>query len=247
MNTAIRDMSFQSGDALVPARLFTPGDAPRPGVILVHGGPRAGLTYAAPYEPIAHGLVQSGFAAIMVTYRADRHDDDWRDVVNAAAFIRDLPEIKDGQLAVFGHSRGGFATLRAAAESDDITAAAVFDCSLDLAYQADALHAYAEIWYGSQIQMLGGVPAESPDRFLNAFELVGRISQPLLMMQGTNDMLAAPDYAGRFCAALTAAGNERVELRYMAGLGHYMERGFEGYRFEELVAPMSNWLHRTLA
>ena len=115
------------GTLLIPA-----GTPPFPGVVLVHGpGPndRDETIYSNQvFRDLAEGLASRGIAVLRYDKRTKIYgekmsdmdftlqDETIEDAVRAAALMRRQPEIDPGKLFVLGHSLGGYAIPRIAAQ-----------------------------------------------------------------------------------------------------------------------------------
>ncbi|WP_336036044.1 acyl-CoA thioester hydrolase/BAAT C-terminal domain-containing protein [Halobacterium yunchengense] len=100
-------------DGVVGTLYLPAGDGPHPGVLELHGsgGRRSDGT--------ARLLASQGYAALALTYFDEAHDglpDELERVPlsyfdDAAAWLRDRPEVRDGRVGVVGASRGAEAAL----------------------------------------------------------------------------------------------------------------------------------------
>jgi fermentation-respiration switch protein FrsA (DUF1100 family) len=131
-----RDVTFRSGDADIAAWLYEPRGgtaeaAPgRPGIVLGHG---LGAIKEMGLEPYAAHFADAGYVALAFDYRhfgasggqprqlldIDRQLQDW---ASAVAYVRGLPTVDSGRVALFGTSFGGGHVLITAARDPNIAA-----------------------------------------------------------------------------------------------------------------------------
>ena len=140
-----RDVTFRSGDAGhaadCAAWLYEPagtgrGDAePRPAVVLGHG---LGAIKEMGLQPYAERFAEAGYVVLVFDYRhfgasggrprqlldIDRQLQDW---ASAVAYVRGLPEVDSGRVALFGTSFSGGHVIVTAARDPQI-AAVVAQC-----------------------------------------------------------------------------------------------------------------------
>jgi fermentation-respiration switch protein FrsA (DUF1100 family) len=123
-------LSFPSGDAHCAAWWFRPGAERPPVVILGHG---LGATREMGLEAYARRFAQAGIAALAFTYRhfgdsggeprqlLDIHHqlEDW---AAALRFVRSLPDVDTGRIAIWGSSFGGGHVIEVAARDGGVGA-----------------------------------------------------------------------------------------------------------------------------
>lgn len=247
----VEEIRYQSEGVSVPGILYRPA-TPRgalPGIVIGHGGGRAGIEELRGEAETATALVAAGHIVLTVTYRGQVGSRDEVDISNAVSYLGGLPDVDASRIGTFGHSRSALAALLAASIDERIRAVALTDCSMDMAHQTRAFRYYARVRYADHVQRKAATPEEETpeDRFHSAILAAPKITVPVLMLQGTDDVLAAPDYGMRMYAMLAHTGNDRVEMRFMPGVGHFLERGFDGYCDDEVVAQLGDWFAKTLA
>ena len=204
-------------------------EAPRPAVVLFHGG---GLIFGSRsdvFEPFAR-LAQAGYVTFSVDYRLFNEstganpwpaqlDDAQRAVrwvrANAATYGVD-PE----RVAAYGHSSGG--TLAAALgvretrdDSDPALAgiSSRVNCVVDLSGDVDLTIPYPDaMWTEINATMLGGTPEEVPEAYRDASPLfqVDEQSAPFLVLHGAEDTETPVEHSRRLVAALQAADVEVI-------------------------------------
>ncbi|MBV9279600.1 MAG: alpha/beta hydrolase fold domain-containing protein, partial [Chloroflexi bacterium] len=110
---------FRSGDLYVPQRT---GPAPRPAVVVVHGGSWDSGSKGTPETVLlAQALAQRGYVAFDINYRLVGHGGQYpgsiQDVEDAVAFLatqRQKLNIDLGKVGVVGESAGAYLALMAA-------------------------------------------------------------------------------------------------------------------------------------
>ena len=143
-------VTFRSSDGLeIHGQLFkTPGgDARRPALVYVHGGPTRQMLlgwhymdyYANDYAANQY-LASRGFIVLSVNYRlgigyghafqfpdgaGQRGASEYLDVLAAARFLQARPDIDAKRLGIWGGSYGGYLTALALGRNSDIFAAGV--------------------------------------------------------------------------------------------------------------------------
>ncbi|WP_412745491.1 prolyl oligopeptidase family serine peptidase [Krasilnikovia sp. MM14-A1004] len=206
-----------------------PGVAP-PLLVHAHGGP----TSSADASPdLEFGLFCSrGFAVASVDYggstgygRAyrDRLRGAWGivDVEDCVAVADDLAA--DGladaaRTAIRGGSAGGWTTLASLAATDTFCAGtAYYPISDPLTWHGDATHDFESSYVHS---LIGELPGDT-ERYRRVSPLAnaGRIRAPLLILQGSDDVICPPDQAQRIVDAVAARGLRHRYLLF-AGEGH---------------------------
>lgn len=131
--------TIRERDVVIPGAVPLPGvltlptgDGPFPAIVIVHGSGAGDrdmtLGPNKPYRDIAHGLAARGIAVLRYDKRprvapgwfANRsftiRDETIDDAVSAFALLRTFPEIDSTRLHVVGHSLGGYAAPRIAAQ-----------------------------------------------------------------------------------------------------------------------------------
>jgi len=219
-------------------QLASEREAPRPAIVLFHGG---GLVYGSRsdvFEPLGK-LVQAGYVTFNVEYRLFNEitganpwpaqlDDAQRAVrwvrANAATYGVD-PE----RVAAYGHSSGG--TLAAALgvretrdDSDPALAgiSSRVNCVVDLSGDMDLTIPYPDpMWTEINAAMLGGTPEEVPGAYRDASPLyqVDAESAPFLVLHGAEDTDTPVEHSRRLVAALQAADVEVIYGQFPGG-GH---------------------------
>jgi dipeptidyl aminopeptidase/acylaminoacyl peptidase len=145
-----RPVTYRSEDGLeIHAQLFerASGPAKKPAVVYVHGGPPRqmllGWHYSEYYSnayALNQYLASRGFVVLSINYRlgigyghdfhrprnaGPRGASEYRDVKAAGLYLRGLPQVDPGRVAVYGGSYGGYLTALALARNSEIFATGV--------------------------------------------------------------------------------------------------------------------------
>ncbi len=148
---------YEASDGVkVPAQLFDigaraagsgPGDARRPAIIYVHGGPPRQMLlgwHYSDYYSNAYALNQylasRGYVVLSINYRLGigygyefhrppnagaQGAAEYLDVKAAGEYLRTLPQVDRSRIGIYGGSYGGYLTALALARNSDIFAAGV--------------------------------------------------------------------------------------------------------------------------
>jgi hypothetical protein len=120
-------VSFRSGSNTLSGILSLPaGGGRHAGIVLLSGSDRGGTT--APYlVDNARTLVGAGLAVLRYDppgvgrstggLRLETFDDRAREAIAAVDYLRTRPELRPGEIGLWGHSQGGWITQMAAATS----------------------------------------------------------------------------------------------------------------------------------
>ena len=69
---------------------------------------------------------------------------------------------------------------------------------------------------------------------------------PIFLIHGAADFLCFVDHSLNMYGALKVAGNRQARLEVIPGAGHFFERGFSGYLFDEVTKLVVPWFDDTL-
>jgi len=213
------------------------GPGPHPVAILIHGGCWLAAYDLGYVSALAEALSAAGVATWSVEYR--RVGDEgggwpgtFADVGAAADFVRRLAlehPLDPQRVVAVGHSAGGHLALWLAgrerlAAGDELRGAAPLPLRgvVALAGITD-LEAYAApTGCGAAVPgLLGGPPEEHPERLRRASPVAMLpLGAPAVLVTAEHDPIVPAAQASSFAAAAAAAG-DRVELREVAGAGHF--------------------------
>jgi acetyl esterase/lipase len=210
--------------------------APRPAIVLVHGGGMWTGSRADMADP-ARQLARAGYVAFAVDYR----------LVDAAAARHRWPaQLDDVQLAVrwvranagrygvdpervgaYGWSAGGqLAALLGERDTRDLALANAdypsrVACVVDLAGDVDLTAYSLPPALDEVVALLGGTPAEVPARYRDVSPLswIDTRTAPFLVIHGLHDDVVPITQSQRLVSALRAAGVQ-VEYTELPGAGH---------------------------
>ncbi|CAN5775552.1 alpha/beta hydrolase [soil metagenome] len=225
------DHPLQVGDLWVPVDTV----APRPVVVLIHGGYwQAGFNRSL-MDDLARDLAGRGFAVWNVDYRVLGDGGGWPetfdDLGRGVDLLADLAterRLDLGRVVTVGHSAGGTLAVWAAARAT-IPAGSpgadprVLPCAavslagvLDLAECADQGRGS-----GACSAVMGGHPGEVAERYDTAAPLqLVPLGVPTLVAHGTADEVVPVSDAQRYAEAARAAG-DAVELLVIEDVGHF--------------------------
>jgi dipeptidyl aminopeptidase/acylaminoacyl peptidase len=244
-------IDFPTGDGTQTAHaLFYPPanaefscpDARPPLVVMIHGGPTSSAQGV--FNLGVQFWTTRGFAVADVDYRGSsgygrayrrQLEGSWgvADVEDCRAVVAelDLRGMVDGARAVIrGGSAGGFTTLAALAFTDGFAAGASHYGVADLELLARDTHKFEARYLDS---LVGPWPeAAQVYRDRSPFHHVERISSPLILFQGLEDMVVPPEQSQLMYDALCGRG---VPVAYLSFAGE--QHGFR--QAETIVAVMA--------
>jgi dipeptidyl aminopeptidase/acylaminoacyl peptidase len=178
-------------------------DKPVPLVLVVHGGPWARDSYG--YTGTSQWLANRGYAVLQVNYRGstgfgkaftNAGNGEWAgkmhdDLLDAVQWAVDSGVTKKDQVAIFGGSYGGYATLVGLTFTPD-----TFKCGVDLVGPSNLntlLSTIPPYWasFFEQFAKRVGDPRTTEGKKLlderSPLSHVDKITKPLLIGQGAND------------------------------------------------------------
>ena len=244
-----RPVAIPSGDEVIQAVVYErrTGAGPRPAVVVSP----ARLRNIESWEWLSRALAARGYVVVAQRFRdgAVRYQlRDVEDVSAAIAFAGGLAEVDASRIGVVGHSRGGSASLRAAAIDARVRSTVALSPPVDIARYVRTLRDYAPTRYELMVAGYGGTPDDDPDyyRTIAPLTYADRIKTPVLLIHGLADMVAPPEQSRWMHEALLKSGNTRARLELLPGLGHFFEEGGGGYRVEKVVELTVDWLDETL-
>ena len=218
-----------------------PADAAPPLVVRIHGGPTASVR--AELSASVQFWTTRGFAVVDVDYRGSTgHGRAYRealrgqwgvadvaDCLAAAAYLAGAGLVDGGRCVIRGGSAGGFTALSALLAGDVMAGACVLYAVTDLLTLDDGTHKFESRYNDG---LVGPRPAaDEVFRERSPLTHVGRIRVPVLVMQGTEDLVVPQEQAERLVR----------ELRRTGALHDYLVFEGEGHGFrraETLVAAL---------
>jgi acetyl esterase/lipase len=191
------------------------GSGPHPVAVVLHGG-----YWQPPYtklimRPLCQDLARRGYVAWNVEYRRlGRDGGGWpmtfEDVAAAIDLLATLDDVALdlGRVTLVGHSAGGQLALWAAGR-DELQAGAPGAAPRVVAERVLALAAVCDIARAGKVAvaLLGGTPAEVPDRWAQA-DPMRRIPLdiPVCLVHGAGDETVSVQRSRDYAAAAQAAG-----------------------------------------
>ena len=217
----VRRLYYASGNALVPAYLFSPKPLDThkhyPGLMIIHGGWHSQLEWGF-FDLISYAI-DKGYVVIFPEYRSSAgYGEDNRksnfgvtdiaDVLAAADYLSKVPYVQAERLGIYGHSRGGMLTLMAIERAPK-----KFQAAVDVAGLADlvAFMSYKPDWRrratANEPYFGGKLPSENlaPYIELSPLNHINEIETPLFVAATTGDKtVPLPLHTGRVIDALKA-------------------------------------------
>ena len=160
--------SYQSDGLTLYGLLTVPtGDPPAegwPAIIINHGYiPSYEYDTAETYKAHADGFARHQYVVFVPDYRGHANSEgtataaygspDYTvDVLNALASLKQHPAVDPGRIGMFGHSLGGYITLRVMVARDDIQAGVIW---------AGVVSPYSDFYYGLE-RRFGNRPTPTP-------------------------------------------------------------------------------------
>lgn len=244
----IETVDLRDGDIKLPAVVYRPAiSTPAPGIVLGPGGLGQGNIQEMGW--LARALLARGHVVVIISYRAAYPGDDDRDFGLGLDLLETLPEVDRRRIALVGDSRGGMSALRAAALDPRVRAVVGLAPPCDMAHNVRNTVLYAPMRHRAQITMMGAEPDERPELYerVQAISYADRIKVPVLLVHGLFDMHAPPEMSIWMERALRRAGNNRVRVELLEGLGHFWERQHIGNERHRVADIVCDWVVDTLA
>ncbi|MFN8630693.1 MAG: S9 family peptidase [Chloroflexota bacterium] len=205
------------------------GEKP-PLLVLIHGGPTSSATSALKLDRAF--FTSRGIAVVDVNYRGsngygrpfrDALNGGWGrvdvdDAVAAAQYLVARGDVDGKRLAIRGGSAGGFTTMACLAFRPDVFAAGVSLYGIaDLELIHEDTHKFESRYEEQLVGPWAGDREVWRDR--SPIHSLGRITAPLLLLQGLDDRVVPPSQLDVVEAAFTERNHPYVAIRF-EGEGH---------------------------
>lgn len=223
-------VSYLSEELTIYALMTIPdGEPPGDGwpvIIFNHGYiPPALYVTTERYAEYVDELARNGYIVFRSDYRgharsegeargAYGYPDYTIDVLNAVASMKAYPDVDPDRIGMWGHSMGGYVTLRCMVISEDIKVgviwAGVVGSYPDLIYswpnQAFEVPEHANSWRTS-LAAIYGTPSQNPVFWdtISANSYLTDISGPIQLHHGTGDIEVPVQFSGTFYQQLLTA------------------------------------------
>jgi dipeptidyl aminopeptidase/acylaminoacyl peptidase len=242
----ISEVTYIGGGASIPARQYVPaGVQDAAGILLCPGRFRDinGLAF------LAEALARKGYVVLATTYRGMDFFTDDEDARAGLDFLTTLPQVNSARIGIVGHSRGGMTGLRTAAQDARVRSLVALAPPTDFPGYVRAMELLSPMRYAGMISSMGGTPEQAPDRYrqVSALEYAAGIHIPVLLVCGTQDLHAPLEHSQRMYDALRQGGNSSCQLEILEGVGHFFEKMYFGYQFEQVAALTVAWFEKTLS
>ena len=217
----MQPVTIQARDGLVlPSYLTLPHDDFRNGpfVLVVHGGPYARDTWS--YNGLHQWLANRGYGVLSVNFRGSTGfgksfiraaDQEWAgrmqdDLLDAAEWAVAQGYADPARIGFFGGSYGGYAALVAATQTPE-----TFACMVDVFGPSNlvtlllAIPPYWQTWFALFRRRLADPETEDGRAWLmqrSPITRAERITRPLLIIQGMNDVRVKPQESEQIVNAL---------------------------------------------
>jgi dipeptidyl aminopeptidase/acylaminoacyl peptidase len=241
-------VSYLSDGEPVAARLY--GHANSTGLPALVVSPSR-VTTIVEMSWLAKPLHARGYTVLVQGYRRATTRYQIRDVIDvrhAITFLQEHMACKAAAIGLVGHSRGASASLRAAACDTRVKLTVALSPPIDIARYMLALRAHSPSRYDMLTRAYGGEPSDEPRYYqeISPLHHAAQIVTPVLLVHGTDDMVAPKEHSEWMIAALISSGNKRSRVELIDGVGHFFERRFIGYDFERVVTIIEKWLATAL-
>jgi acetyl esterase/lipase len=240
------------------AELWRPsGEGVPPVVVLIHGGFWRQQYGMALMHGMAQAVASLGWAAWNIEYRrtdtggAGGWPATLADVAAAVDALADVPGVDLRTVVTCGHSAGGHLALWSAARpvlpegAPGRQVQVAVTGAVSLAGVVN-LHEAARLGLGRHATrlLLGGDPAEQPDRYALAspFALLP-LGVPQVLVHGLEDETVPPELSRGYVAAARDAGDPDVTLVEVPGLDHMAIIDPAAPSWEPIALHLTRLLH----
>ena len=229
------------------------GDMPEggwPAIIFNHGYiPPDVYRTTERYIAYVDEIAKAGYVVFRIDYRghdasegeatgAYGHPGYASDVLNAVASIKQLPEVNPNKIGMWGHSMGGFLTLRAMVISKDIKVGVIWGGVVgsytEMMYNwrraatptSSSSSSRGVGWRRSWVEQYGA-PADNPDFWnsVSATSYLADLSGPLQLHHSIEDEEVPYEFSIRLAEEARAV-NKTAELYLYEGDNHNISKNF---------------------
>lgn len=233
-------ITYTSGDLTITGVLNKPrGKGPFPVVVLAHGHIEPSVYVSGQgFIREQDWLARHGYVALHIDYRNHAGSDDdpdserslrigyAADVINAGLAVRRtiIPWINNTKVAVLGRSMGGGVAFQAL-----VIRPGLFDAAITYASTSSNIADNFNMWQrgegvaSDEIIKAFGTPEGNPSQWarMSSRTYFARVTEPVLMIHGTDDASCDIEWARATRDALVTAGKD-VRLVEYRGAGHYL-------------------------
>lgn len=217
-----------------------------PGIVFNHGYiPPEEYRTTERYIAYVDQLARSGYVVFRIDYRGHDHsegdpqgaygDPGYEvDVLNAVASLKRFPQVNPERIGMWGHSMGGYLTLRAMVISKDVKAgviwAGVVSDYPDLLYNWPMgpliPPANSRKWMDDWVKEFGA-PEQNPAFWasISANSYLADLSGPLQLHYGTSDEEVPPEFSEKLAQEIEAVGGN-VSIYSYQGDNHNLTNYF---------------------
>jgi len=217
-----------------------------PGIVFNHGYiPPAEYHTTERYVAYVDRLARSGYVVFRIDYRGHGHSEGEAegaygdpgyevDVLNAVASLKRYPQVNPQKIGMWGHSMGGYLTLRCMVISKDVKVGVIWSGVVapypDLLYNWPAgpsiPPANSRQWMDDWPAQFG-TPEENPAFWdsISANSYLADLSGPLQLHYGSADEEVPPSFSESLAEQAGAAGHP-VELYVYLGDDHNLTNYF---------------------
>lgn len=228
-------VTYRSSDNLeIEALLYSRvrgNSGPGPAIVYVHGGPNS--LHADTWHPLLQYLCMRGYTILAANYRGstgygkafmeanigEKAGGDLFDWIQAAEFLRLLPEVDASRVAIMGRSAGGYAALLALGQAPD-----VFQAGVAISAPSDWFTYWEETeiaWTRRFRMKLMGLPSAHQELYARRAPITyaAGFKSPVLILHGAMDPGVPSGQAREMAAELARLGKEHRCIVY-SGEGH---------------------------
>lgn len=210
---------YKSFDGLeIPAFLYKPKKSNRAAILHPHGGPSS--LYAAEWDVLAQYLVAKGYTFLAINYRGSTgfglqfehaNYNDWgkgdtQDCLHGGKWLRSLPGIDPGRLAIFGGSYGGYLTICSLSRDPEY----LFACGVAKYGDSNLISSWAQCKRELRLytEVFLGHPAQNRQVYLDGSPVrdIGNVKKPVLIVHGLLDDVVPPEASEEWVEALKTHG-----------------------------------------